>query len=189
MFMVLGLLASVPAQKNKPSARDRPVEMTARGGLTVDLKRNLGLAKGDVVIRRDDVLVCCDEAEAKYAGDKVERITCRGRVVILRPDGTSASADVAIFEAVRDKLELKGRARVQGRGTDLSGDQIIYDVARDQLEVVGSRSRFKFVPGDMGPPAPLRPCPPPDPPRAEATSKPTAAQRPAPGSAPESKAK
>ncbi|MCB9655405.1 MAG: hypothetical protein H6729_14895 [Deltaproteobacteria bacterium] len=175
LFMALALLALAPAlalaQKGKPSPRDRPVEMTARGGLTVDLKRNVGLAKGDVVIRRDDVLVCCDEAEAQYAGNKVERITCRGRVVILRPDGTSASADVAIFEAVHDKLELKGRARVTGRGTDLSGEQIIYDVARDKLEVAGARSRFKFVPGDVGPPAPLRPCPPPSSTTEEGTSK------------------
>ena len=72
--------AGAGAARERLGADARPVEMTAVGGLSIDLKRQVGVAKGDVVIRRDDVLVCCDEAEAKYAANKIERVTCKGRV-------------------------------------------------------------------------------------------------------------
>lgn len=138
--------------------------MTARGGLHVDLKRQLGTAHGDVTLRRDDVLVCCDEADAKYSGNRIERVTCRGRVVIVRPDGTRATADLAVFVAKEDRVTLSGGARVSTGDGDLTGDRIVYDIGADRLEVDGGRSRFKFVPGQGGTSEPIlsRPCPPDD---------------------------
>jgi lipopolysaccharide transport protein LptA len=156
--------AEKPAEKDRLQANTRPVEMTARGGLHVDLKRQTGTAKGDVLIRRDDVLVCCDEADAKYSGNRLERVTCRGRVVIVRPNGARATANLAVFVAKEDRLTLSGMARVLTEDGDLTGDRIIYDIGQDRLHVDGGRSRFKWAPGP-GPKAdaeaPSRPCPPP----------------------------
>lgn len=138
----------------------RPVEMSAKGGLTVDLKRHVGVAKKDVVIRRDDVTVCCDEAEAHYSGNQIERVTCRGRVVIVRPDGTQATADVAVFLAAQDQVTLSGNAEVVTPEAKLSGEKIVYDIGKDQLEVAGKKSRFQYGP-KKGAPTPLpRSCPP-----------------------------
>src|SRR5262245_22000911 len=124
----------------------KPVEMTSSGGVSIDLKKKIGIAKGDVVIKREDVLVCCDEAEAHYLSNKIERVTCRGRVVIVRPDGTHAIVKEAVFVASEDKVTLSGEVHVTSEAADLEGEKIVYDIGRDRLEVVGGRSRFKYRP-------------------------------------------
>jgi lipopolysaccharide transport protein LptA len=159
--LLLLMTGAEPAQPDRIQANSRPVEMSSSGGLSIDMKRQVGFTKGDVVIKRDDVLVCCDEAEAKYAGSKIERITCRGRVVIIRPDGTRATANLAVFEAAADKVTLTGEAHVVKEDSAITGSRIIYDIGRDHLEVDGSRSTVKFKqPGKDE--IPSRPCPPPE---------------------------
>jgi lipopolysaccharide transport protein LptA len=155
---------SKPAQNDRVQPDSRPVEIESSNGFSMDMKNHTGFAKGDVVIRRDDVLVCCDEADAKFAssGSAIERVICRGRVVILKPDGTRATAHLAIFVASEDMVTLTGDAHVRREDTDLTGEQIIYDIGHDHLEVGGSRSRFqRFKPGTPAPnEAASRPCPP-----------------------------
>ncbi len=158
-LLLLGLGLAQPAPKNELSRPDLPVDITAQGGLSIDLKKKTGTAKGDVLIRREDVLVCCDEATAKYSGKVVEVVTCRGRVVIVRNDGTKATADVAVFRARQDRITLTGQARIWAEETDLSGQEIVYDIARDQIEVQGKKSSFRFDPKSQ-PKLPARACPP-----------------------------
>ena len=159
--LLLVLLASSPTgSESKAPKHDRRVEMSAKGGLKVDLKRRIGVAHTDVVIRRDDVIVCCDRAEAHYSKSQIETVECRGRVVIVRPDGTRARADVAFFEAKKDLLTLSGKARVKSKSTDLLGDKIIYDIAADQLDVRGAGSQFRFDPDPQKPMSMERACPP-----------------------------
>lgn len=134
--------------------------MTARGGLHVDLKAQTGKAKGDVVIRREDITVCCDEADARFSGDRVERVECRGNVVIVRPDGTKARADVAVFDAKADTVTLSGAARLISSDADLAGEAIIYDIAADKLEVKGKDSKLRFAPGEKSDVSLGRKCPP-----------------------------
>lgn len=155
MSFTLALLLAVPPRL----ADDRPVQMRSKGGLEIDLEKKVGRASGDVVIEREDVVVCCDEAEAKYSGERIERVTCRGDVVIVRPDGTKARADVAVFVAERDAVTLFGKAKVYAPDATLAGERIVYDIARDKLTVEGKASKFSFAP--KGAPKPrLRACPP-----------------------------
>jgi lipopolysaccharide transport protein LptA len=148
VLAALFLAASIAQSPMDRVAGDRrPVEMTASGGLSIDLAKQIGIAKGDVIIERDDVVVCCDEAEAKYEKNRIEQVTCKGRVVIVRPDGTKATAALAVFRAKEDNITLSGEARVTTESTDLTGERIIYDIARDKLTVEGSKSRFRFKPG------------------------------------------
>ncbi len=138
-------------------AEGEPVELSAKGGISIDLNRNVGIAHHDVVIRRKDVTVCCDEAEASYSGGHIERITCRGRVVIVRPDGTQATAGVAVYEAAGDTVTLTGQPRVFAKDAHLSGEKIVYDIGKDRLEVAGKKSKFSFAPTAKVPA--LRKCP------------------------------
>ena len=136
--------------------------MTAKGGLKVDLEAKVGVATGDVTIRRKDVIVCCDTATAKYTGERIERVECRGRVAIVRPDGTRARADVAVFDATKDRITLTGKAKLRSAEADLEGSVIVYDIAADKLDVQGEQSRFAFR-GASAQPPPLdleRTCPP-----------------------------
>ena len=156
---LLSLLAVPPGAGSKVGS-ERPVEMRSSGGLEVDLKRNVGVARGDVVIQREDVTVCCDEAEARYRGKEIERVECRGRVVVVRKDGTRAIADVAVFDAAKESVSLSGRARVRSESADVEGQLIVYDIRSDQLTVKGKDSRFRFQPPVADTLQLPRPCPP-----------------------------
>ncbi len=151
--------AQAPVQapaKDRVQAESKPVEMTSSGGLSIDLKRQIGIARGDVLIRRDDVLVCCDEAEAKYSENKIERVTCKGRVVIVRPDGTRRDRRRRGVHGERRRGDAAGDAHVVTDTADLTGERIIYDIAKDKLEVEGGKSRFKFNPRQQYRPKPSR---------------------------------
>ncbi len=160
VLLSLGLVAAAPKGKGRLETDQKPVEMTSKGGLEIDLNKNIGIAKKDVVIRREDVTVCCDEAEARYAKGQVERVTCKGRVVIVRPNGTRAVADLAVFVASKDNIVLTGDARVFAKDARLSGERIVYDIGRDRLVVQGDQSRFKFSPGKSSKLPKMRACPP-----------------------------
>ena len=157
MRPLLLLLLAIPPQ-DRLRTEGEPVELSSKGGISIDLSKNIGVAKNDVVIKRKDVTVCCDEAEAIYNGGKIEQVTCKGRVVIVRPDGTRATAGVAVYQAQSDTVTLTGKANVFAKDTHLSGEKIIYDIGKDRLEVAGKQSRFSFAP-DSKTPA-LRACPP-----------------------------
>lgn len=146
MLAIALLLLMQPAADRLKDGK--PVEMTAQGGLQVDLKAQSGKAKGDVTIKREDIVVCCDEADAKLSGDRIERVECRGNVVIVRPDGTKARADLAVFDASADTVTLSGKARLVSTQADLTGEAIVYDIARDKLDVKGKGSKLRFAPAD-----------------------------------------
>lgn len=153
------LLTAAAAPPPVVDARSGPVRMTAKGGIEVDLEKRIGIARTDVVIARDDVTVCCDVARAEYAADQIRKVTCRGRVVVVRADGTKASADLAVFEAVKNAVTLEGKAKVWTADARLSGRRIVYDIGADKLSVVGGQSRFDFDPKGRTPPSELRACP------------------------------
>jgi len=157
------LLLSGPALAPKKADRiggGQPIEMTAKGGLRIDLEKRIGYAEREVVIRRADVTVCCDRATAYYEKDQIKSVECTGRVVIVRPDGTVARADRALFEAKKDRVKLSGTAKLRSEDTELQGDEIVYDIAKDKLKVKGSKSTFRFVPKDLPAMKLERQCPP-----------------------------
>ena len=159
-LVLLGLAPSQTSKKDPLRTKGLPVEMTAKGGLKIDLEKKIGYAETDVVIKRADVTVCCDQAVAKYAKDRIKSVECKGRVVILRPDGTVAQADRAVFQADQDKVKLFGTAKLRSEDTELEGQEIVYDIAKDKLNVRGSNSRFRFVPKNLPAMKLERNCPP-----------------------------
>lgn len=159
LVLSTALLIAAPGGAADRLAKDRqPVQMYAEGGIQVDLERRVGVATKDVVIWRDDITVCCDRAEAEYDERQIRKVTCSGRVVIVRPDGTQAAADLAVFEAKVNAVTLEGGAKVWTKDARLSGARIVYDIGKDKLSVVGGSSRFAFDPKGKAPPRGLRRC-------------------------------
>ncbi|MEL7369018.1 MAG: LptA/OstA family protein [Myxococcota bacterium] len=137
-----------------------PVEISAKGGMSVDLEKGLGRAEGDVVIRRRDLVVCCDRAEAVYAKGQIRAVACRGNVVIRRTDGTRIVAEQVNFQPGRKRLALSGRVKVWRSDGQLTGDRMTYALDTGRLEVRGARSTLKLTPdGDPPPAAPKCPRP------------------------------
>ncbi len=156
-WLLMALMAA-PLPKELPK---NPLAMHAKGGMQVDLKRRIGIAKGGVTIERNDVRVCCAQAEAHFEKRRIKKVRCEGSVVIVRPNGTRAYADLAVFDADRDQVVLEGKARVDSEQAQVEGKRIVYDIAQDRIEVRGQGSRFDFDPEGAkrkkGPPCPPMP--------------------------------
>lgn len=151
-----GLVASPEPEGRLARA---PIEMSSDGGIRIDLRRRTGTAEGHVVIRRRDLVVCCDRAVARYGSDRISEVTCRGNVVIHRADGMRIMAAQARFVADRERLVLTGGVRVWREEGYLSGQRIEFDLARDRLDVRGPGSTLVLAEGATPPPSPACPRP------------------------------
>ncbi|MEM7674526.1 MAG: hypothetical protein AAF449_00835 [Myxococcota bacterium] len=123
-----------------------PIEIRAKGGMVVDLERGIGRAIGGVIIQRRDLVVCCDRADAAYAGGRVKAIACRGHVMIRRVDGTVITAEQVNFQPGRQRLALSGGVKVWRLDGQLSGDRVEYALDTGRIEVFGPRSVLKLMP-------------------------------------------
>ena len=140
-------------------SRSDPIEMTADGRMTVDLARRVGRAEGGVVIRRRDLVVCCDEAKAKYGRDAIEAVSCQGRVVIRGVDRTVITARSVEFRVDVNRLTLKDDVIVWRPDGRLSGPHVEYDLSTKRLEVKGPGSAFRYTPGSPSALPATRSCP------------------------------
>ena len=125
---------------------DVPLEMTADGGLIFDLVRRIGRAEGNVIVRRHDMVVCCDRAEAKLKNARIDSVRCEGDAVIRRLDGTRITADHVQYDAAHNLLTLTGRVVAQRADGELAGAKMVYRLDQDRLEVTGPRSTLRFIP-------------------------------------------
>ena len=140
------LLGLVCLGSGDPALRNQPVEITADGGLVVDLRRGLGRARGNVVIRRPDLVVCCREAEASYASGRVTSFSCRGDVIINLQHGGRITAAQAEFRATAERLTLSGDVVVDRAEGRLSGPKLEYDIREDRLQMSGPGSALRLTP-------------------------------------------
>lgn len=129
---------------------DAPIEMTADGGLTIDFDRQTGRAEGNVVIRRTDMIVCCDRADARFNRGRIAQVRCEGDVVINRVDGTRITAEALQFEAVHHRLVLTGRVVAQRPDGQLTGARMVYRLDKDELQVSGPGSTLRLRPPPSG---------------------------------------
>ncbi len=144
-----------------PPDRDAqaPIEMTADGNLTIDMVKRIGRARGNVIIRRRDFVVCCDEAEARYGAKTIEKVSCRGNVVIHTVGPTRITAGWAEFRVAADRLVLRGGVVVWRPRGRLTGRRIEYDLSAERLDVSGPGSSLVFSPDGGALPAAARSCP------------------------------
>ena len=152
-----GIASGVSAPDAIADGRPIPVEMTADEGLVVDLAKGTGLARGNVVLRRGDLVVCCDRAEARYGKAGIDRIACRGRVIVRHGEQTLISAQTIEFQVASNRLLLRGQVDVWRKEGRLRGNKMVFDIDSERLEVSGAQSRLIWAPTVL-PPA-RRSCP------------------------------
>jgi lipopolysaccharide export system protein LptA len=112
-------------------------------GMQVFSKPNRVHCTGNVVVRRRDVLLCCeifdDVADDNWQWQK---FTCTDDVRAQRPDELMES-DEAVFVLGSSDLVLTGRPRLQRAQNLLAGERIVVDVKTNEAQIEKPRGRIE----------------------------------------------
>ena len=149
--------AAAPAPSTNPNASHKPaVEKPGMAdkklgdgpvdfrcdNLTIYTKPNRNMCKANVVIRRGDMLVCCEVFEG-FADENWawQRFTCSKEVRAQRGIET-VWADKAEFFAAENDLVLTGRPVLHRGDSILEGERVILDVKEDHARIFRPRGRM-----------------------------------------------
>lgn len=140
-LLLLALLAAPPA-KAPVGGEQGPIDFRC-DGMQIFSKPNRVECKGNVVVRRRDILLCCETFEG-FGDEKWqwERFTCTGDVRGQRPDELMES-DYAVFVLGTNNLVLTGRPRLQRGKSLLTGEKIIVDVKTNEAQIEKPRGRIE----------------------------------------------
>lgn len=160
---LLALLAAAPAPSSKPASTAVPNPKTPAphaapavadkklgegpvdfrcDNLTIHTKPNRNTCRANVVIRRGDMLVCCEVFEG-FADDSWawQRFTCTKDVRAQRGIET-VWADKAEFFTADNDLVLTGHPVLHRGDSVLEGERVILDVKEDHARIFRPRGRM-----------------------------------------------
>lgn len=169
---VASLVAAAPATPRQ--AKRRPVDFRC-DAMDVLTKPNRTICRGNVVIRRPDLTLCCEHFEGLADAEwQWRRLVC-SRDVRARRGNEVMWAKQAEFDPQTDNLQLTGTPLLQRGKSLLAGDRIVVDVRRDRARIEAPQGRIaadarvalpKHAPPEsLQTPLPER-CPIPPPPQA-----------------------
>lgn len=126
------------AQAPERKAPEGPLDFRC-DRMNLESKPNKGFCTGNIVARRDTLLVCCDRFEAS-ANDKWDwqQFVCVDRVRALRGDELMWS-ERAHFNLDTGALTLTGNPRLRRGPNLLRGDRIVIDTRTDRAQVIRPR--------------------------------------------------
>ncbi len=148
-FVCISTFSSSQAQQNEthfnqtnlvpllPMAKEKKIEITF-DFLELDNQKKIGKAKGKVFAKRNDFVICCDEAYISYNNDNVEIITCKNNVQMYHYQGKHGKSDEALFTATSNQIIMTGNPMLIENENVLTGDSIIYDMKSDKAKVEGN---------------------------------------------------
>jgi lipopolysaccharide export system protein LptA len=114
-------------------------------------KGNVVLTQGDLVVRCDGMVILFKEKASEQSretaspssGQKIERLVCRGHVIIKKPSG-NATSEQAVYFKDQEKIVLTESPVAWQKGTRVSGLKIVMYLKEDRMEVEGE-SRVDFL--------------------------------------------
>lgn len=142
MFLLLGQLVSTRAHA-LPSDSEQPIHIKADAG-EMDQKAGTLFYSGEVRLDRGSLQVHADSMTIEIDdNDKLTQLTAHGQpngkqahfqqtVEINKPD-VFADADIIIYFAEKEKIELRGNAHLIQNNNELRGELIIYDVTAGKV--------------------------------------------------------
>ncbi|OGQ78834.1 MAG: hypothetical protein A2289_11530 [Deltaproteobacteria bacterium RIFOXYA12_FULL_58_15] len=148
--------APVAATPKSPAAKDTPAPLEFRcDGMQVLTKpSNRSLCRHNVVIRRGDLLLCCQNFEGIANADwEWQTFTCTENVRATR--GTETMwADKATFVLETSELFLTGTPLLRRGKSLLSGTRIVVEVTNDRARLDNPRGVINTNKEVLPPPAP-----------------------------------
>jgi lipopolysaccharide export system protein LptA len=147
--LVLLLVAvAAPPAKSSEALGNGPIDFRC-DSMQVFTKPNRVLCRGNVVVRRAELTVCCAQFEG-YADEQGgwERFVCADDVRAQRP-GELAWSQKATFIMSTSDLFLTGTPMLQRGKSLLEGETIIIDTKHDHARI--ERPRGRMEPADERP--------------------------------------
>ncbi|MBW1668411.1 MAG: lipopolysaccharide transport periplasmic protein LptA [Deltaproteobacteria bacterium] len=120
--------------------------------LEVDNKRRIVTFTGEVDARKDDMTITCQKMVVYYVGQpeakgkgkeglRIDRIIATGNVKIIRPDGSSATAEQATYYQAQEKVVLTGKPVVKQGNDFVEGSSITLLLRENRSIVKGSKGK------------------------------------------------
>ncbi|MEE8408054.1 MAG: LptA/OstA family protein [Myxococcota bacterium] len=132
------------AIKPTESLGDGPLDFRCNS-MQIKTKPNRTVCRDDVVVRRGNLLVCCNVFEGYATNDwGWERFVCIDEVRAQRGDETMW-ADKAAFDVETSALVLTGRPRLHRGKSILEGKRIVIDVENDRARIEQPRGRLESI--------------------------------------------
>ena len=150
-FLILSTALAAPVE-TEGKKTDRASIVVKSNTLEIDNKQKVVLFSGDVEARQEGMTITCremvvyyrDQPSEKAEGETemaVDRITATGAVKIRRPDGSTATAEKAIYYQDEEKLVLTGNPVVRQENDFVEGSMITLFLKEERSIVVGSESQ------------------------------------------------
>ncbi|MBJ81107.1 MAG: hypothetical protein CMH60_07310 [Myxococcales bacterium] len=123
---------------NAPAPAPQEVEFRC-DNMQVDTKTHLTLCNKNVVMRRGDVLLCCNTLEARSDKDwQWKTFDCIDKVRAQRKNELMW-ANKASFEYLKNEIYLTGKPYLKRGASLLTGKKIIIDLTKEVAKVIKPR--------------------------------------------------
>ena len=141
-LVYLWLALAAPPDPSLLALREGPIDFRCDHGQAYSKPRRW-LCRQNVVVRRADLLLCCEEFEG-YQGDdgKWQRFVC-SKNVRARRAAEMMWADRATFVVETSDLILTGKPLLQRGKTILRGERIVVDTKYEQARIEQPRGHFE----------------------------------------------
>ena len=111
-------------------------------GLNVQSQSGTSTCKGNVVVSRGDVLMCCDFFEAKASTDwNWERFKCTGNVRVRRGN-EFVWANKAEFNLESSVITIRGGPLLERGLSLMTGEEVRIDIKQDRAQISKPRGRI-----------------------------------------------
>ena len=121
---------------------DTPIDFRC-DGMQLDRANGRHTCQGNVIIRQDDVLLCCQELEGiADAEGRWLTATCRGDVRLRRADDL-AWADEAVYRPERRQLVLQGTPLLRRGASVMLGERILVNLDSTQVHITAPRGHVQ----------------------------------------------
>lgn len=144
--------ASAQTERRAPTPGQRPVAAGHVPQGPIDFRcdkleiiskpQNRQICRGHVVLRRDDLLLCCTtligESDAQWSP---QQIICTGDVRLQRANQT-VWADAGRYDVALGEVVLTGAPMLERDGSQVFGEQMIVNLSTQQARVVRPRGQL-----------------------------------------------
>jgi lipopolysaccharide export system protein LptA len=144
-FLVFFLGTVLPAAVFPEDGSDAALQTTDLGQIIIEsrsfewrIKEKIVVFSDDVTARREDLTIECDKIHVYYHetenGDPdYDRILATGKVKITRTDGSSGTAEEAVYDFAEETITMTGQATFkQGKNT-LKGSSLTYNLREESV--------------------------------------------------------
>jgi len=128
-----GLFSGIKLETFAPPSLPNNLDLLNTGKITYEKKNGI-IRYGGLIRAKGDNGLRLKSTGASYS-DSNKTLTLHKKVVLDDPKGVRIYADNAVFDTLKNKVNLKGNIRAYQGPTVYYGDSIIYDIEKQNIHL------------------------------------------------------